>query len=186
MVISEVKFMGHEFKFEVIPLAEAVREPQMPEETEQPVVLVVDDEPLIVDSLAAILGSSGFTVLKAYNGASALEVAMETPPHLLLTDVAMPGMNGIDLAMTVADALPACKVVLFSAHASTVDLRQSRAAGFDFALLAKPIHPLEMLKQVHFHLQSKPEQKRMSRPVESASSVLWRLPEVNRQTDISG
>src|SRR6202034_1179640 len=105
--------MGHDFKFQVVPLAEAAKEPEISgDDGEAPVVLVVDDEPLIVTGLAATITHSGLTVLQAYNGADALEIALETPPQLLLTDVAMPGMNGIDLAMAVASAMPECKVLL--------------------------------------------------------------------------
>jgi DNA-binding response OmpR family regulator len=151
--------MGHDFNFEVVPLTEEVVNPGSTEE-ETPVVLVVDDEPLIVDSLGAILASSGLAVLKAYDGSSALEVALATPPHLLLTDVAMPGMNGIELAMAVAEAMPSCRILLFSAHASTLDLHKPRLAGYDFPLLAKPMHPREMLKQVHARLRMKPAKVR--------------------------
>ena len=178
MVTLEEIPMGHAFKFEVIPISEAPLEQEVTVAEEKPVVLVVDDEPLIVDSLAAILGGSGLTVFKAYDGASALEIAMENPPNLLLTDVAMPGMNGIDLAMMVGDALPECKVVLFSAHASTLDLTRSRAAGFDFALLAKPLHPLEMLKQVFHHLQAKPARPLPQRAMEHAPAMVWELPQI--------
>ncbi len=165
MVCLEVlSAMAHDFRFQVIPIAEAVQQTVHPrlDDTlndsadDKPVVLVVDDEPLIADSLAAILGTAGFSVLKAYNGTSALELAMASTPQLLLTDVAMPGMNGIDLAMAVADALPETKVLLFSAHASSLDLAEARGAGFDFPLMAKPMHPREMLRQVSACLYGEP------------------------------
>jgi CheY-like chemotaxis protein len=140
--------MDHTFSFEVIPLSEAVEQAHHPVEDDRPVVLVVDDEPLIVDSMAAILASVGYSVLKAYNASAALELAIARTPRLIVTDVAMPGMNGIDLAMAVSEALPETKVLLFSAHASSLDLTESRHAGFDFPLLAKPMHPREMLRQV--------------------------------------
>ena len=165
--------MGHDFNFEVVPLAEAVAEPEVPCDNEKPVVLVVDDEPIIVDSLAAILAKKGFEVLKAYNGAEALEVALERPPHLLLTDVAMPGMNGIELAMAVAGAMPECRVLLFSAHASMSDLARARAAGFDFPLMAKPLHPLEMLKRVADSLRGAPRNR--VQHVEEPHPALWSM-----------
>ena len=168
--------MGHDFKFEVVPIAEAV-ESENPRENETPVVLVVDDEPLIVDTLGAILTTKGFKVLKAYNGSAALEVALERPPHLLLTDVAMPGMNGIDLAMAVSGAMPECRVLLFSAHASTLDLAKARAAGFDFPLMAKPLHPVEMLKRVAESLRGA-ARNRVQR-IEEPHPALWSMTEAN-------
>src|ERR1700722_14466016 len=162
--------MGHDFRFQVVPLAEVV-ESVGACENEKLVVLVVDDEPLIVDSLAAILGSKGYQVLKAYNGSEALEVALDRMPHLLLTDVAMPGMNGIDLAMAVSGAMPETRVLLFSAHASTLDLGKAREAGFDFPLMAKPLHPVEMLKRVSETLKGAPL-NRVQR-AEEQHSAMW-------------
>jgi DNA-binding response OmpR family regulator len=167
--------MGHDFKFQVVPLMEAV-ESTSSRENQRSVVLVVDDEPLIVDSLAAILATKGFEVLKAYNGAAALEVALERSPNLLLTDVAMPGMNGIELAMAVSGAMPECRVLLFSAHASTLDLGKARAAGYDFPLMAKPLHPVEMLKRVSESLKAAPR-NRVQRTEEQHTSI-WSMTQV--------
>jgi hypothetical protein len=63
-----------------------------------PVILVVDDERVIADTLSVILSRNGFAAMTAYNGTSALEIATLVPPQLLISDVMMPGMSGIDLA----------------------------------------------------------------------------------------
>jgi DNA-binding NarL/FixJ family response regulator len=75
-------------------------------------------------------------------------LATVIPPELLITDIAMPRMNGIQLALALVDAIPDCKVLLFSGHASHIDLVEARKAGFDFPLLAKPVHPAKMLARV--------------------------------------
>ena len=62
----------------------------------KPRVLVVDDERVIADTLSAILSKHGFAVMTAYSGATALDLARVTPPDLLISDVAMPEMNGIE------------------------------------------------------------------------------------------
>ena len=85
-------------------------------------VLVVDDEQAIADTLAAILGQSGYETLAGYSGKMAIEMARSFRPHVLLTDVAMPGMTGIEAAAKVREILPACKVLLYSAHAATEKL----------------------------------------------------------------
>lgn len=114
-----------------------------------PVVLVVDDEPIIADTIVAILNNSGFAAAAAYSGETALRMAHLIPPALLLTDVSMPGMNGIELALAVTEAVGDCKTLLFSGHATTQDLlRESQANGRDFVLLQKPVHPKELLAQV--------------------------------------
>jgi len=115
----------------------------------RPVVLVVDDERLIADTLAAILEISGYAAMVAYDGQSALEIAKVIPPDLLISDVVMPGMSGVELAMALSRRVPACKVLLFSGQAATLDLLSAaRAAGHDFPALTKPVHPRVMLDHV--------------------------------------
>ena len=114
-----------------------------------PVILVVDDERVIADTLSVILAQNGFAAMTAYNGTSALEIATLVPPQLLISDVMMPGMSGIDLAIAIRDVVPDCGVILFSARAFTADLFASaRLAGLDFMALTKPVHPTEMLARV--------------------------------------
>ena len=120
-----------------------------------PVVLVVDDEPSVADSMAAILKFTGYAVVTAYSGPSALELAIATRPALLISDVAMPEMNGVELAIAVLANLPDCSVLLFSGHATHNDLAPAREAGYDFTLLEKPLHPKEMLQQISESLRSR-------------------------------
>ena len=102
-------------------------------------VLIVDDEVRIADTLAAILNRSGFRTMVAYDGASALKIAQATPPDLLLSDVVMPGLGGVDLALAVRQSFPACKILLFSGQAATMDLLAgAREAGQTFTILEKP------------------------------------------------
>jgi DNA-binding response OmpR family regulator len=115
----------------------------------RPVVLVVDDEGTIADSLSEILCRSGYAAMVAYDGLSALETALLMPPELLITDVVLPGMGGIELAITVKRVFPDCKIILFSGHASTADLLASAGrAGHAFVLLNKPVHPKDLLARV--------------------------------------
>jgi DNA-binding NtrC family response regulator len=112
-------------------------------------ILVVDDERKIADTLALILRSKGYEATTAYNGASALAVCATSQPDLLLTDVAMPGLNGIQLALAVTERFPACKVLLFSGQASTAELRDHLPNhGVDFPLISKPVHPKDLLKKI--------------------------------------
>lgn len=112
----------------------------------RPLALVVDDEPVITDTLAAILNGVGFAALKAYNGAVALEIAQLMPPQVLITDLSMPGLDGLDLAVAVTHQVPDCEVILFSGHASACELAERTARlGRDFATLLKPVHPADMI-----------------------------------------
>jgi DNA-binding NtrC family response regulator len=119
----------------------------------RPMVMVVDDEPLVADTLAMILTHAGYRAVRAYDARTALEMASVQAPDLLISDVAMPEMNGVELALGMVTLAPACKVVLFSGHARSADLMRAYDAGHDFPLMAKPMHPTEMLGQVAKSLQ---------------------------------
>jgi DNA-binding response OmpR family regulator len=114
----------------------------------RPIIMVVDDEPLVADTLAMILTHAGYHAVRAYDARTALEIASVRAPDLLISDVAMPEMNGVELALGMVSMAPQCKVVLFSGHARSVDLMRAYDAGYDFPLMAKPMHPSEMLGQV--------------------------------------
>jgi CheY-like chemotaxis protein len=137
---------------EVVSLAEVPSEKLIASSTPQkrPVVLVVDDERVIADSLSVILSRSGFSTVTAYNAETALELAKVGPPELLLSDVMMgPGMDGIELAIAMVGMFPNCKVMLFSGHAATRDLlEKAREEGHSFTLLTKPLHPADLLERI--------------------------------------
>jgi DNA-binding response OmpR family regulator len=137
-------------KIEVVPLAQVPKDDIVNlAEKRKPIVLVVDDERVIADTLSIILSKSGFSTMTAYDGEGALKLAHATPPDLLISDVVMPGMTGVDLAITMKKIIPSCKVLLFSGQAATVDLlEQARHAGHDFTTLTKPVHPTDMLRRI--------------------------------------
>lgn len=136
--------------FPTVPLKEVpAHQDETRAEAYRPVVMVVDDESVIADTLAEILSRSGYHGIAAYDGDSALETALLTPPEMLITDVVLPGITGIELAIKVRRIFPECKIILFSGQASTADLLASaRADGHHFTLLNKPLHPQDLLQQV--------------------------------------
>jgi CheY-like chemotaxis protein len=124
-------------------------EPLNQERARRKRVLVVDDERIIADTLATIFRNAGYEAVPAYDGASALSQCASFPPDLVITDVVMPGMNGIEMAIQVKQRYPACKILMFSGQASTANLlEEARQRGYDFELLAKPVHPAELLARV--------------------------------------
>jgi DNA-binding NtrC family response regulator len=121
----------------------------------QPTILVVDDEAVIADTLGRILELNGFRVAIAYDGKSALKISRTVTPDLLLSDVAMPGMSGVDLAIEIQQTIPNCKVLLFSGQASTSDLLgAAHDTAREFTILAKPLHPTELLRRISDTLAS--------------------------------
>jgi CheY-like chemotaxis protein len=116
---------------------------------QRPIILVVDDESVIADTLTEILSRNGYAAMAAYDAYDAIETALLTPPELLIADVMLPGMTGIDLAIKIKHIFPDCKVLLFSGQAETVDLLNAAArSGHRFKLLGKPIHPSDLLVNV--------------------------------------
>ena len=112
-------------------------------------IFVVDDEPVIASSLAAILQMNGFSAKFFTCPLEALAAALSESPDLVISDVAMPGISGIDLAIQMRAQYPNCKILLFSGQAATFDLLESaRAQGYDFRLLQKPVHPSEFLFEI--------------------------------------
>lgn len=112
-------------------------------------VLVVDDEPLIADTIAAILIEHGFLVHKAYNGYDGITIAQALRPDVVLSDVLMPMMTGVRMAIQIRHLLPKTRIVLLSGQAATAELvRNAAADGHEFELLAKPIHPEELIARL--------------------------------------
>jgi len=112
-------------------------------------VVVVDDEATIAATLALILQRSGYSAIHFTNPLDALQSIRTDPPDLLISDVVMPQMSGIELAISVRKILPNCMVLLFSGQAKSADLLlQARDQGYDFHLLSKPIHPADLLCEV--------------------------------------
>ena len=109
-------------------------------------VLVADDEHVIADTLRTILHQSGFEAVAVYDGQDAVDTVRVWPPDIFLTDVMMPGVNGIEAAIRVRKMIPTCHVLLFSGDIGTRDLRhKAHLVGNDFEMIDKPIHPNDLL-----------------------------------------
>lgn len=110
---------------------------------------MADDERVIADTLAMILNQSGFDARAVYSGEKALELVPAFEPDMLISDVIMADLNGIDAAIRIRALLPGIKVLLFSGQAATADLlEKARAQGYEFEILAKPVHPQDLLNRL--------------------------------------
>lgn len=121
------------------------------EERDRPTlrILVVDDEILIADTIVQILNRNGFIAEAAYSGEQAIESARRHCPELVLSDVLMPQIDGIESAIAIRQLCPDTRIILFSGQAATVEiLDRARARGYDFELLAKPIHPTLLIERL--------------------------------------
>jgi CheY-like chemotaxis protein len=113
-------------------------------------VFVVDDEDIIVSTLAMILRlQGGFHAVSFTDPLKALQAAQTEAPDLLISDVIMPQMSGVELAIQLREICPGCKVLLFSGQAATADLlADANAKGYEFELLLKPVHPADLLASI--------------------------------------
>jgi FixJ family two-component response regulator len=114
-----------------------------------PTVYIVDDEQIIVSTLVTILKLSGFTPVGFVNPLEALKVSESNEPALLIADVIMPHMTGIELAIQIKSKYPNCKILLLSGQTATSALLEAaNKDGHDFVLLAKPVHPIDLLAAI--------------------------------------
>jgi CheY-like chemotaxis protein len=121
----------------------------MPQSGKLPRVFVVDDEQIIASTVVTILRSKGFDATYFTEPLEALKAARFEAPDLLISDVMMPVLSGIDLAIQLQECCPECKVLLFSGQSATAELLQSALAdGHEFEVLLKPIHPTDLLKKI--------------------------------------
>ena len=109
---------------------------------------MIDDEPIIAETLAIVFSNAGYETLavKSAEAALALLKTEEWIPQFVLIDVHLPGMNGIDLAITLKAQFPEVQCSLFSGRAETAELLElAGQQGHCFDILAKPVHPTVLL-----------------------------------------
>jgi DNA-binding NtrC family response regulator len=91
----------------------------------------------------------GHEAMAAYSAESAVEAVESFEPDIVLSDVIMGKMTGVDLAIYLSRARPECKVILFSGQNATANLlAEASKKGHDFRLLAKPIPPERLIEEV--------------------------------------
>jgi DNA-binding response OmpR family regulator len=136
--------------FSTVPIDEALRaaRPSNPWSF-RPLTLVADEDPMITDTLAAILDVVGLAVDIAPDGLAALETACVIPPEILIADLMMTRMTGLELARQVTRVAPDCGVILFVGNSAFPNLKATmRELGCNFRILFKPVHPAVLLGAV--------------------------------------
>jgi CheY-like chemotaxis protein len=109
-------------------------------------IIVVDDEPMIAHTLVDILKGEGYEAVAVTEGASAVKSASAMEPDIVITDVIMPDLNGIEAAKQILKVCPRCRIILLSGQAASADLlAKATAEGYDFQVLAKPVSPDRLL-----------------------------------------
>jgi CheY-like chemotaxis protein len=123
--------------FVVSMVWEVTRVPGMKNDSAQSTILVVDDDPAILEYAGGVLKECGYAVLTALNAATALVMLRNNEPiHLLFTDLVMPGSDGIELARRAGEQVPGLKVLFTTGYSAD---RAPRGT-----LLKKPYRPHQL------------------------------------------
>jgi CheY-like chemotaxis protein len=112
-----------------------------------PYVLVVDDEPDMLVNVARILRRGRYECVTAASGEEAMTLFEQRRPDLILTDLRMPGMDGLGLLRAVRKHVPPTPVVICTAYTSEATSQEALAAGAS-AFLAKPFTGAQLLESV--------------------------------------
>ena len=104
-------------------------------------ILIVDDEPLIREILMTTLADEGYEVVEAESGEVALELFREKPCDLVISDISMSNISGIDLLFSLKQIYPDVEVILITGYAS-VETAQAALEGGAYRYLKKPFHDL--------------------------------------------
>lgn len=117
-------------------------------------ILIVDDEIDVVDVVVMLLENEGYTVLKAYNGKDALETVENNTPDLVILDIMMPEMDGVEVCrrMRKIDSMSEIPIVMFSAKLSAFDKKESFEAGAD-GFITKPFNARGFIAGIKTYLE---------------------------------
>ena len=118
-------------------------------------VLVVDDDPVIMRLLEVNFEMEGYTVLTAVDGEQALERVRAEAPDLVVCDIMMPKVNGLEVVerLRADEATKGVPVILLSAKAQASEVQKGLDAGAD-DYITKPFDPLELIERVQALLQT--------------------------------
>jgi DNA-binding response OmpR family regulator len=113
-------------------------------------VLVVDDDRLVADTLALVFNKSGFEARAVYSADQALASARNFNPHLLLSDVTMPGRDGLTLLADITKEQPSCRIIMLTGFYSNLKDVRDHASKLSrpIGILTKPCAPSELLREV--------------------------------------
>lgn len=108
-------------------------------------VLIVEDNPDTAETLRVLLQLSGYHVAVAYNGSAGVEVARQFRPHIVLSDLGLPGIDGFEVARQLrrSPETATATLIAVTGYGQEEDRRKSRQAGFDYHLV-KPVDPNEL------------------------------------------
>lgn len=137
--------------------------------TQCPLILICDDDPVVHESLGLYLTAEGFEYISAYDGEQALKMAEERQPDLMILDLMMPKMSGIDVCRTIrlTKTLP---IIMLTAKSEEIDRILGLELGAD-DYIVKPFSPREVLARIKAVL------RRFAEPVQQDENII-RFPQL--------
>jgi CheY-like chemotaxis protein len=132
-------------------------------------VLVVDDDPVVGRSFDRVLSAKGYAVVTAENGEDALKKIQDEAYDLVVTDIKMPGMDGVEVAERVRARQPWMPVVIITGYGTQANEERAKAAGVR-EFLRKPLSP-EMIEDSALHALARPEPEPVALPEARAAPV---------------
>lgn len=160
-ILAELATLGHEEKKAQSSLTE--EEAQQVKDrlgltptpaTARPTVLVVDDDPQVVDTLTRFLARHGMATRAAYNGRECLEQVRQETVDIIVLDVVMPGMSGLEVCAALKDlsATRSIPIILLTARDDLETRLQAVRLGVS-ELVLKPVRGKDLLALIHTHLE---------------------------------
>jgi|GEM_PF-1920034 DNA-binding response OmpR family regulator len=136
----------------------------------QPTLLVVDDNDTILDLLDMLLSHYGANVLLARSGAECLTIARSRPIDLVILDVMMPGMDGIEVSAELKRETPSLPIILLTAKGDLKTRAKAMAIGVN-EFITKPVMNRDLLDRVQTHIATRRWEKEMDRAADAAARI---------------
>ena len=122
---------------------------------DKPLLMILDDDNAVRHTWTIIFRQQGYEVVPVDHGEAAIDAARDRAPDLLLADIRLPDMTGIEAAQRVLEVAPTCRVLLISGDGESSEaLDQARAHGISFEVLPKPISPPDLIKRIADRLKA--------------------------------
>jgi DNA-binding response OmpR family regulator len=111
-------------------------------------ILIVDDEPLVAQTLTLVFRRNGFDAISASDAEQALDIVRSTPPDLVLCDIDLPGRDGISLMTDLSRELPDCPILVLTGVYSALNRVRTVASTMKqpVSIVTKPCQPVDLLR----------------------------------------
>lgn len=114
-------------------------------------ILVADDDPILLETVSQVLSEPGYTVVTARDGYEAVRILADRHIDLMITDIKMPGLSGIELAAQAKLFRPRLHIIYLSGHVG----QKERAAAVFGMLIQKPVRAPDLLKAVEQEMNTR-------------------------------